>query len=294
MRRRIANKKTRNQLNLQWHRNSFKESENIYLKYAKLFRDNSMRVDSGRWPIQFRDAEFSLPIRPDQMWLDWDLCLSVLGHEIEIKQTYANLLDSELQFDLMVDVGANYGTHSALFLANGLRSVLFEPNPHCLEYIEEQVQEHEWPAEVHACAVGDSDEPLTIHYPQFDTWLGRISDGEVPVFETDQAILSHKVKQVRLDDWCDEWSSKSILLKIDTEGHELNVLKGGRRLLEQNRSWVLFESWKDASRSRLLKLFDETGYDLHSLPYDPRCPNGALSANDFLGHPEQNFLAIPR
>lgn len=293
MGRLIARQATRDQLNRDWSALDLAGQESVYLKYAKLFRNQPLLIEAGRWPVRFLDGHFSLPIRSDQMWLDWDLCLSVLGHEIEIKQTYLNLLTSDLQFDLMVDVGANYGTHAALFMANGIDAVLFEPNTRCMEYLRQLVDGHDWTAQLHQAAVGCSHDPVSITYPEQDSWLGMIGDASESELAGYENVLSEQVAQVMLDDFVDQWSAQSLFLKIDTEGYELNVLKGARRLLSERRPWIQFEAWQANQRLELFRFFRETQYDLHTLPFSPNEPGQALDEALFLACPDQNFLAVP-
>ena len=54
-----------------------------------------------------------------------------------MKKTYAAIVSSSRKPDLFLDVGANYGTHSLLFLAHGIRTWSFEPNARCHPYFIE-------------------------------------------------------------------------------------------------------------------------------------------------------------
>lgn len=59
------------------------------------------------------------------------------------------------------------------------------------------------------------------------------------------------------------------LIKIDVEGHELSVLNGGRKFLEQhNYPPILFEAWAEswfaAGKNDLMQFFDQMGYVVSS------------------------------
>ena len=57
-----------------------------------------------------------------------------------------------------------------------------------------------------------------------------------------------------------DFKDKTLLLKIDTEGHETSVLKGGRNVLRNNTCFVQLElghGKRDASEENI---FDELGY----------------------------------
>jgi hypothetical protein len=108
----------------------------FHARYAKIFRNDGVSLAPGEWLIHFADQKIRLPLRPSWSWLDWDYAVSVLGHDIEVKKTYAALLKSNQRPALFLDVGANYGTHSVLFLSVGIPIIAFEPNQTCLSYFK--------------------------------------------------------------------------------------------------------------------------------------------------------------
>jgi hypothetical protein len=92
-----------------------KARSRFWTRYAKIFRNHRKQVEGGTWEIDFADTPICLPLRPEWAWLDWDVAVSIVGHDIEVKQTYVALLNSSLSRpELFIDVGANYGTHSIL------------------------------------------------------------------------------------------------------------------------------------------------------------------------------------
>jgi hypothetical protein len=92
--------------------------------WAKLFRTSRATLEPGRWRVHFAGRELTVPLHADRAWLDWDTALSLLGHEPEIKRTYAALVKSPRRPRLFFDVGGSYGTHSLLLLAHGVRVVI--------------------------------------------------------------------------------------------------------------------------------------------------------------------------
>ena len=74
--------------------------------------------------LGFSDILARSPLRPEQARLDWAAAVSILGHETMIKDTYAYLLSQPgRKFDVFLDAGANYGTHSLLFAASGVTTL---------------------------------------------------------------------------------------------------------------------------------------------------------------------------
>ena len=62
------------------------------------------------------------------------------------------------------------------------------------------------------------------------------------------------------------------MIKIDIEGHELDVLRGGARLLESARPVVILENWFDPDRPAAtlapLSFLADRGYDLYDLMWE--------------------------
>ena len=51
--------------------------------------------------------------------------------------------------------------------------------------------------------------------------------------------ISEEIKVINLDTFCLKHPSPD-LIKIDTEGHELEVLKGSTNLINNHRSFIIF------------------------------------------------------
>ncbi len=125
----------RGALNALYRSRSWDQKERIHARFAKIFRDYQGTFDPGVWQVEFAGRTVRVPLSKARAWLTWDLALSVAGHEPEIKQTYETILGFGPR--LVLDVGANYGTHSLLFLVHGIRTISFEPNPNCHASINE-------------------------------------------------------------------------------------------------------------------------------------------------------------
>src|SRR5262245_38673232 len=94
-------------------------------------KDGEARIQGGQWIIWFEGHRIITPIRSERMWYDWPQAFSLLGHDFSVKQTYRSLLRSSIRPDFFIDVGANFGVHSLLFLACHIKTISFEPNLDC-------------------------------------------------------------------------------------------------------------------------------------------------------------------
>jgi FkbM family methyltransferase len=143
--------------------------------------------------------------------------------------------------DVFVDVGANIGYH-ALYVASvfpGARVVAFEPNP----VVRAQLQHNAAlcgfaNVEISGAAVSDRAGAARLFgqraraYNRGNSSLRRNPDlgtrydqVDVEVVTLDTALAGQRVR----------------VIKIDTEGHEYEVLRGAGRLIEEQRPVILFE-----------------------------------------------------
>ena len=270
--------------------------ERLQSRFAKIFREREAQSDKRRtWTIRFAGSDIVLPLSPQRMWLDWDAALSTNGHEISVKQTYATLLSAPDRPDLFLDVGANYGTHSLLFLAHGVTTVSFEPNASCHAYFQEICSLNGVSPRLEKVAVGETNGTAELCFPEGETWLGSIDVGTVSRLEHEMTLVRTQVPVRPLDDYLDLALGKRVLLKIDAEGHEVAILRGAAELLKRVRPRVLFESWADEAEKRreLLALFSSSGYRLARLPLMPGIPPRFIGRDAFLVEPNGDFIAIP-
>ena len=77
------------------------------------------------WNVEFMGKTIKVPLSAEHLTTDWITAVTLLGHDILEKQSYRNLLSSNRRPDVFFDIGGNLGTHSLLFLSQGIRYLLF-------------------------------------------------------------------------------------------------------------------------------------------------------------------------
>jgi FkbM family methyltransferase len=263
--------------------------------FAKLFRnrDNSC-IAPGEWKVNFAGKDIKLPLTAGRFWLDWDTALSIDGHDTEIKKTYCAILTGSEKPGTFIDVGGNYGTHSLIFLVHGVDVFTFEPNPLCHEYFFEVCKLNDVTPRLENAAVGESDQPLKLSFPESETWLGSVQPATVEELQSVKGLLSSKiVQQRRIDDFLPTFKLGSMLIKIDAEGFESEVLRGSTKTLRARKPKIIFEAADSERRRELFDLFDSLGYGVASLPWTGLSAPLPLAKSVFLNHALENFLAFP-
>ena len=284
----------RSLLNL-WYRTLSDQSKlRFYERYSKVFRGSDAKVAPGAWTINFCGRDIKLPLRPEFSWLDWDNAVSIVGHDLEIKQTYAALLASNQRPQLFIDVGANYGMHSTLFLSAGVPVLAFEPNPSCFACFSAVCELNGFSARWEPVAIGNMSGKVELVYPENETWLGSVSNEIIPSLLERVNVIKKETSIKRLDDYINDIPRGAVVVKIDVEGYELEVLRGAIQLLSICKPIIIFETNDSRTRGDLFRAFEQFGYLIGPLPWRQEVDSRRLLIEAFVTSPAHNFIALPK
>jgi FkbM family methyltransferase len=147
--------------------------------------------------------------------------------------------------DVMFDVGANAGciSNEVAKAHPGVTIKAFEPQPNLAPLVlVSSILNGSANIDVFRVAVGESNGVIQLHVPAHALHASiKPSNGkqdrviECPMISLDEAVLLHQLPIPNL-------------IKIDVEGAELGVLKGAKRILQQYRPVVIFESNDNCER----------------------------------------------
>lgn len=263
-------------------------------QFAKIFRNTYIRGSGGNWKVVFSNKKILMPLNSENFWLEWDIAVSIVGHDIEVVQTYEALVGSRSEKpDLFLDIGANFGMHSLLFLVHDIETVTFEPNSSCHEYFRRLCKLNHVTPRLEPVALGDRQGYVELSYPERHTWLGSTNADVVRALRLSQKLVSETVEQKTIDDCFPSIGSNRTLIKLDTEGSELSVLRGAVRTLEECKPLVIFECCGDHERTEIFDVFDSRDYSIHGLPWSPAYRDEALTFGRFMKSSSTNFIAVP-
>lgn len=158
----------------------------------------------------------------------------------------------------ILDVGVLTGTPELIQLFPDKKHVLFEPVADFNFDIFESYQEID--TELHNVAVSDFNGTANLNV-RMDINQGEISHSGL---SDDRAESGRDVQVVRLDDFVEGREYvQPYFLKIDVDGHEINVLNGAERIL-QLCSIVMVEADK-ANLVERLSFMLSRGFDLYDI-----------------------------
>jgi hypothetical protein len=178
---------------------------------------------------------------------------------------YGEYCDSEIAIlsrlinkdDVVLDIGSNIGLMTIPFskmVGKNGKIIAYEPQPNIFKVLCGNVAINNLDnVEVFNLCVGDSNESLylpNIDYKQQSNFGGisLVKNGDITV------------KQIRLDDINFD---RLNLIKIDVEGMEINVLKGGKNTLTNKRPILYVENDRKNNSELLLNELFSNNYDCY-------------------------------
>lgn len=177
---------------------------------------------------------------------------------------------------VLLDVGANHGAYARFLHALAPHSPVyaFEPHPQTFRQLQAAITLPN--VTLLNLAVGELEGRMSLFDQAADDGSSQasLSRAAVGLFTPD--IVEHQVVCTTLDAFLAQQGIRDVaLLKIDTEGHDLGVLKGAAKAISEKRIHAIqfeFIAANIATRVSMRDIFDAlSGYKLHRL-----CMNGDL------------------
>lgn len=133
---------------------------------------------------------------------------------------------------VIIDVGANEGQSIKRFdlIFNNCVIHSFEPIKKCFDKIVENYPSKKFIKNNYALSNKNSNKIFFINKHSYTSGFNRINKSYDQLHEKDKIINNIKVKTIKLDTYI----NLNKIKKIDTQGHELDVLKGAKNSLKKN------------------------------------------------------------
>ena len=175
--------------------------------------------------------------------------LLIIHEPYEAAQIDHLLREADRQpFDLFIDVGANLGLYALLMAGTGRFGdiVAFEPDPRNYRQLVTNIAINGLASEIRLFACGLSDRDARANFLQAherSTGMSRV--GATAAAGTRRGrYTAIRVPVIRFDGHF-TCNGRRVMIKIDVEGHELQVIDGMQRLLEGNDCLLQVEVFDD-------------------------------------------------
>jgi FkbM family methyltransferase len=176
-------------------------------------------------------------------------------HEKEYLLAIKSSLSSYIKNKIVLDIGANIGTHSLFFSSLASKVYSFEPNKKVFDllYLNTKNQKN---IQVFNFGLSNESGLFNALIPMDNTGGAALKKGDL------KNSFSVKFRVKKYTDVGQLKNKKIGLIKIDIEGHELNAFQGMKRLLSLQSPLILMEQ-KDGinnNSSKETDFLNQSGY----------------------------------
>ena len=246
-----------------------------------------MLLESSLNQPRFYDLGFSYPVALRSI-----THASIWWNKKKLEPRLTNLfekiigqLNQKKEDSYFYDVGANIGLYSWLFrkLSSNRKILAFEPDPKNFELLQ-MTKENSKIKNINLFNIALSNRMETVSFQQdtLTSATGMISDGQTPWIEK---YLGQETNSIQVNtDYLDNKTFKTqdpSLIKIDVEGHELEILRGGEKKLSQCKPLLLIESFPP-NLDRVVNFLTKLGYKFWDS--DLNKPLSSQTSNIFAWH----------
>ena len=246
-----------------------------------------MLLESSLNQPRFYDLGFSYPVALRSI-----THASIWWNKKKLEPRLTNLfekiigqLNQKKEDSYFYDVGANIGLYSWLCrkLSSNRKILAFEPDPKNFELLQ-MTKENSKIENINLFNIALSNRMETVSFQQdtLTSATGMISDGQTPWIEK---YLGQETNSIQVNtDYLDNKTFKrqdASLIKIDVEGHELEVLRGGEKKLSQCKPLLLIESFPP-NLDRVVNFLTKLGYKFWDS--DLNKPLSSQTSNIFAWH----------
>ncbi|NES99435.1 MAG: FkbM family methyltransferase [Sphaerospermopsis sp. SIO1G1] len=271
-----------------------------WLKQASEFYQNNSSDLQWQWTQLPLDSSFTyLPFENDITIAVEPSLKSIVTSVLLAEQDW---FEKEMEFwrsyikpgMTVIDVGANIGVYTfsaALKVGNTGRVLAVEPFSGCVRCLQEtcRINNLSW-VKVCAGAASDKNSTIKLLLHTANELNEVITDNtieipvgsfeEVPCFTLDSLIEKENIQQVDF-------------LKMDAEGHEMAVLSGGKKLINQFKPVILYENIAGSQGSNIgvAQYLENIGYQLFY--YQPFIQQ-LIPVNSPENYQQLNFIAVPQ
>lgn len=245
------------------------------LFHSLVFYGNNLQ-HRGNWRIlnqlrRWTNADINEEIEVERRGRRWVLNPSDFVHQDVFWSGYKDYwdlwhLERLLPVDAVIlDVGSNFGYYAielALALGPEARAIAFEPFPTNFDRLKQNIQLNDLGNQITPLSIALSNENRV---STMSLRSGKNNTGSAQV-----GIEGVDVELAALDDiWPSLKLGRLDMMKIDVEGHEVNVLNGGRSIIEEHRPCLLVEldpprlEESGSSSTELIDLLNSLNYKLY-------------------------------
>jgi FkbM family methyltransferase len=247
------------------------------------------------WPIRLSNKKTLRIIIRENDDFSFGYAIHYKWHDVGLKRLQEFLLDYYDQSLLYLDVGANIGTSSIYALASGRPVWMFEANPALKEFVLRLFAENQFTSYIWEGVALSNRQGKQSFYISQSSFLSS--------FDQTHAAREGQVKEVVVETntldyyWqTGKFPRPPKIVKIDVEGHELQVLEGAAQLITDCRPAMIVEVIQSpAHRAEVYEFFAGRDYECFSITDCPKLRLRQINSAELMENDKEiNFLFLHR
>lgn len=162
----------------------------------------------------------------------------------------------------IIDIGANLGIMSIYYCQEieNTEIICFEPTPHIAELAKKNLELTGFNYTFHQCALSNFNGESEYQFNSMHQTNKILKDNV-----GSSKVETHTLDYFEIDDVC--------FIKIDVEGHEVEVMEGSIQTIVTNKSPILLEYHPEANSSELFSIIDSINYEYKFLSSESFIPD---------------------
>lgn len=260
-------------------------------KIKRTFKEYGHRVD-----------EYDLPEFGKVSFAKWE---NPLEAEKRISQSQVDFYKTFLKKgDFVIDIGAHIGdTTIPMALAVGKEGTVlgFDPNPYIYKILEKNASLNKELTNIIPLQLAIATHEGDFFYSSSEATHNNGGIADTQEHRHGKYGLGEKVKGVNLERFLNEdypeQLKKLALIKIDTEGYDIEIIKSIATLLKKHKPHLLFECFKKLSRTERQSLYDlvaDMGYALNYVEdFDATAKKEAIKRENMSDRRHFDIWAVP-
>lgn len=195
----------------------------------------------------------------------WQFALSYKWHNRALN-FIENILDEYYSKDVpWIDIGSNLGLRSLTALSSGRPVYMFEPNKEVNSLNEERCQLNNFRNyKIIELAVSSKNGEELFYFDK-SSYLSSFAKNNISL---ENIVKKESVKTITLDTYfsLNKITLKNLCIKIDVEGHELEVIKGCQALINNvSPAFIIEINEKGEHIIKIISYFFSLGYEIYEL-----------------------------
>jgi len=183
---------------------------------------------------------------------DWEV------NHLFTEEILTNLSKIISEGSTVIDIGAQTGNMSVAYSLFANKVISFEPNPATFEVLEKNSKLN---TNIHPYnyAISDQTGPLTFHYSDNGFCNGGFATRTTAGIGVTGHIVPIEVYGINLPEFIQEQGieiGNVSLIKIDAEGHDKDILKTLKPIIEQHKPYLITEIYNGLDLTEIQQLLD--------------------------------------